>query len=76
MCVCAQIDTLLRDISVPMPESPPPTDTLSSWLVKNGLGVCLSDLETNGFDNLLYLGGNILTMDDLSDIGITSPDDQ
>ncbi len=73
----SQIDTLLRDITVPLPESPPPTTlTLASWLLRNGLGACQDALETNGYDSLLYLGSNILVMDDLADIGLTSSDDQ
>ncbi len=72
-----QIDTLLRDIVVPLPESPPPiTQTLASWLLMNDLGACQDALQTNGYDSLLFLTGNILVMDDLDDIGITSPDDQ
>ncbi len=73
-----QIDTLLRDISVPQqPGSPPPvTQTLASWLLLYDLEACQGALQTNGYDSLLFLSGNILVMDDLEDIGITSPDDQ
>lgn len=76
--VYPQIDTLLRDITFQSPEHLPRnnSETLSSWLGKQGLSGCLSALESHGFDSLSFLGANILSMDDLEDIGIASQDDQ
>ena len=49
---------------------------LISWLEAEGLSNCSNALGVNGFDNLRFLGGNILVMDDLPDLGITSAEDQ
>lgn len=87
-----QIDTLLQDVTGTIPPtspsslSPPPGHTpvqakgdgaeLVSWLKDGSLLTCASPLEVNGFDNLRFLGGEILAMDDLTDIGITTTEDQ
>jgi hypothetical protein len=81
-----QIDSLLEDVSGtigdhPYPTSPtaisPPVATeLVDWLKAGGLLSCASPMEVSGFDNLRFLGGGILAMDDLEDIGITGAEDQ
>lgn len=79
LLILLQIDTLLRDMTIDTPPDHTPTDrseTLSSWLSKHGLSGCTSALESHGFDSLMFLGGNILVMDDLEDIGISTQDDQ
>lgn len=60
--------------------SPPPvarssTEELIDWLSAGGLLSCANPMEVNGFDNLRFLGGGILAMDDLADIGISAPED-
>ena len=77
--ILRQIDTLLRDMTIDTPPDHTPkvlSETLSSWLSKHGLSGCMSALESHGFDSLMFLGGNILAMDDLEDIGIATQDDQ
>ena len=53
----------------------PPTE-ISAWLSMVGMSGCSAVLLVNGFDSLRFLGGGILVMDDLQDIGIMSMDDQ
>ncbi len=70
------------DADVGPPVSPPldadvgpPTEILE-WLRMAGLGGYSSVLLVHGFDNLRFLAGNILSMDDFDDIGISSTEDQ
>lgn len=83
-----QIDSLIQGVTDTIPPSSPSPSpsTLSpakrdraelvSWLKAETLLSCASPLEVNGFDNLRFLGGGVLAMDDLPDIGITSVEDQ
>ena len=47
-------------------------DELVAWLTSLNLTSCVGPLQIHGFDNLRFLGGGVLAMDDLEDIGITS----
>ncbi len=49
---------------------------VAPWLASGEMSGYLSPLVVNGFDNLRFLGGNILSMDDLPDLGISQVDDQ
>ena len=83
-----QIDSLLEGMSGTIgdaPLSPPPgpgpmakgdQGELVSWLRGEGLLSCAGPMEVNGFNNLRFLGGGVLAMDDLADIGITTAEDQ
>ena len=84
-----QIDTLLRDMSLPED----PQKMLSSvatgngspsyqvadvyqWLRGHQLSGYASVLESSGFDDLRFFNGGILAMDDLEDVGITDEGDR
>lgn len=51
-------------------------EELIGWLSALNLDSCASALQINGFDNLRFLGGGVLAMDDLDDIGITSVEEK
>ena len=79
-----QIDTLLRDMSLPedTEQSPPATSPVKQtadiyqWLRSHHLSGYASVLESSGFDNKDFLNGGILAMDDLVDIGISDDGDR
>ena len=83
--VAFKVDSLLRDVrgsfgslpfSVPSASTTNPTCEVSAWLKSEGLVRYSGILQVHGFDNLRFLGGRILSMDDMVDIGIISVDDQ
>lgn len=79
-----QIDTLLRDMSLPedadqSPSSGSPVKQsadMYQWLRGHQLSGCASALESSGFDNKDFLNGGVLAMDDIVDIGITDDGDR
>lgn len=90
LLIYLQIASLLEDMSGAIGDHTPPTSPLSpvtsmaaenrtelvGWLNAGGLTSCVTPLQIQGFDNLRFLGGGVLAMDDLADIGITSSEDQ
>ena len=83
-----QIDTLLRDMS--LPEGTPVVHSngnspvkhhhqsadIYQWLKGHHLSGYASVLESSGFDCKEFLNGGILAMDDLADIGVTKEGDR
>jgi hypothetical protein len=79
----SQIDSVLKDMTGSIATSLSsrhktatlPAD-MRTWLSANKMDKYSSVLETNGFDSLLFLGGGMLTKEDLEDVGITNSEDQ
>lgn len=78
-----QIDTLLKDMSLPEGEASPlngspvkQADDIYQWLRGHQLSGYASVLESSGFDHKAFLNGGILAMDDLGDIGISDDGDR
>lgn len=51
------------------------TSTIEEWLSFISLDQYASNFEQNGYDNINYIGGGLLSKEDLLEIGITDPND-
>ena len=51
------------------------TSTIEDWLSFISLDQYITNFEKNGYDNINYIGGGLLSKDDLIEIGISDPND-